>query len=619
MSRIAGIVSRRKPETIAAALAGMTAALRHHPSYVISQKAEQAYGAAVIKLSEKSIFGQFVPNFQNRYCISFCGYVTDLADWQNKIRQQSGGKITIASEAELVCYASVTADGGLLPELNGIFACAIWDTAEEKLRLVVDRLGMRPLYWAAFGDSVAFASEVKALAAILPASEIDREGLEDLLTFGYLCDDRTVLRGVSRAAPGTIEIFSSNDHRTKNYWSYDAWPESSSMTLNNYLEGHIEVLSRSLKRLLPLAGGKPICFLSSGCDSRRLLLQLIDQQALPTVCTTAVQLKDSTEEFDTGVAQALAREFGLRQYWSDLPDPSLDYEFARYAMRMTDSECNQHRWILPLLAQLPIDPGLNFDGQGGDTIVYDSQINEKMLAIAGKTELQIDSVLDLFSGAGNRYLTGSDDMQAVRRRLAAQFQAAGVSSNWYTAWIQRQWARRRTAPFGHLILRYKMETVYPFLDNELIDFSLSFPWAKKVGRHLQHEILMKLNPELMRRIPTDSGSADSGDYLQRSRELARAIPADYRAKRRLAFALGTAKRLAQQPHLTKRMTAAGRATASMAGMLGGVISLAPPLSKLLWRLEGVGFYSIAHDLHSSAESGRQADQAINSFLFSSMR
>lgn len=615
MSRIAGVVHRRGPQQISADLSKLVRPLRHHPSYAQQQTAGEQHALAVLKLSEQNRFGQLAVNFLGRYDIAFCGYVTELAHWQSKILELSGQAVRIESEAELIGYIIAHHQLSLLAACNGYFAAAVYDRQAAVLHLVSDRLGFRPLFVSTSGGQVAFASEVKALAALTGSRTIDREALEDILTFNFLCDDRTLYSDIVRLQPATVLTLQPGaSPRSHVYWTHDQWKENQSLTIDDYLDGQIEVLDRAMRRLLPLADNRPVCFLSSGCDSRRVLLQMLAVGGRPTLCTTSVQLGNSTSESDTEVSKALAGEFGLPRYWSDLYDPDSDFTLARLAFRMADGETTQHRWILPLLSQLPIDPGLNFDGQGGDVLVYDSQINAEALKIVGQPDRQAAYVRHLFSGAGAGYVIGSDDEAAVLRRLKQQISGAVQNNNWYTSWIERHWARRRTAPFSQQILRYKLETVYPFLDHEVTEFSLSLPWSAKIGRHLQHEVLMKINAALMHRLPTDSGAISHDESKAAQSRLARPIPADYRARKRLAFSKGTARLLADFPELRARLSIGAKAAAALLGA-GPLVRLMPNLSKFLWRLEGIGFYLLAQEQVVRPDAAAATDKAIADFLF----
>ena len=53
-----------------------------------------------------------------------------------------------------------------LASLHGCFAAAMWDEQKQRLTLVSDRFGMRPLYWAQVNGALVFASEIKALLAV---------------------------------------------------------------------------------------------------------------------------------------------------------------------------------------------------------------------------------------------------------------------------------------------------------------------------------------------------------------------------------------------------------------------------------------------------------------------
>ena len=90
--------------------------------------------------------------------------------------------------------------------LEGMFAIALWDRAHERLVLVRDRLGKKPLLYAQLPDgSLAFASETKALLTLpgLPR-ELDLAQLDAFLALQYV--PRSGLRAVEKVPPGSYAV-----------------------------------------------------------------------------------------------------------------------------------------------------------------------------------------------------------------------------------------------------------------------------------------------------------------------------------------------------------------------------------------------------------------------------
>ena len=82
------------------------------------------------------------------------------------------------SDSEIVVHLYEEFGIDLVHYLNGMFAIMIWDIAEQCLFLVRDRLGIKPLFYAEVGDTLLFASELKAmLVHPLCPKEFDWSGL----------------------------------------------------------------------------------------------------------------------------------------------------------------------------------------------------------------------------------------------------------------------------------------------------------------------------------------------------------------------------------------------------------------------------------------------------------
>ena len=85
----------------------------------------------------------------------------------HELRERLGGRHTLASHSDCEVLPHLYEEHGtsFVDHLNGMYGIALWDSAERKLLLVRDRLGVKPLYYYATKDAVIFASELKGLFA----------------------------------------------------------------------------------------------------------------------------------------------------------------------------------------------------------------------------------------------------------------------------------------------------------------------------------------------------------------------------------------------------------------------------------------------------------------------
>ena len=87
----------------------------------------------------------------------------------------------------------------------GMFALALWDREGQRLSLVRDRIGEKPLYYGWVGGQFCFASELKPLRQI-PGFDnaVDPGSLDCLLRNAYVPTPRSIYQGLFKLLPGSI-------------------------------------------------------------------------------------------------------------------------------------------------------------------------------------------------------------------------------------------------------------------------------------------------------------------------------------------------------------------------------------------------------------------------------
>ncbi len=217
------------------------------------------------------------------------------------------------TEVILQAYASWGLEG--LRQLEGIFALAIWDPRSERLVLMRDRLGVKPLFYGESQFGLAFGSEIKAvLAAGGVDVSLDDQAFSEYLWFGNPHGDRTIYRGVRALPPGHWLIIENGHRILEPWWRIEEWlqypspaknAEEAAVLVRNALD---QAVSRQLVADVPVG-----LFLSGGVDSSSIAAAAMRQRAAPLKSYAA------GFDFERGVnelpkAARVARHLGLEHY-----------------------------------------------------------------------------------------------------------------------------------------------------------------------------------------------------------------------------------------------------------------------------------------------------------------
>src|SRR5688572_18521515 len=113
---------------------------------------------AIIDVSDAGL--QPMPDPSGRYQLVFNGELYNYIELRDELKAK-GEVFHTDSDSEVLLRAYMVWGEACLDRFLGMFAFLIWDERDKRLFVARDRFGIKPLYFAANANGVAFASEIK--------------------------------------------------------------------------------------------------------------------------------------------------------------------------------------------------------------------------------------------------------------------------------------------------------------------------------------------------------------------------------------------------------------------------------------------------------------------------
>jgi len=227
----------------------------------------------------------------------------------------SGESFVSTSDTEVLLRLYKKLGIQFLKHLNGDFAFSIYDKQQQKLFLVRDRSGVKPLYYYAQNNELVFGSELKALfkAGIKPI--LNNELIHSYFVFKYIPGEYTFLKNIHRLKPGSYLEVDLNSGKKKNSIYWELSENQPAIQKISYQDAQSEVrrlMDDSIR--LRLIADVPIgTFLSGGLDSSIIASYLQGRNDILHYCAGKsredLAKEGSTSDFD--YAQRLAKDWKL--------------------------------------------------------------------------------------------------------------------------------------------------------------------------------------------------------------------------------------------------------------------------------------------------------------------
>jgi asparagine synthase (glutamine-hydrolysing) len=227
--------------------------------------------------------------------------------------EAKGHRYQTRSDTETILHLYEEEGDACVERLQGMFAFALWDRKRERLLLARDRLGIKPLYYALSDRELLFASEIKAILAVMAGRPaLNPSAIPEFLATRFLAGDETFFQGIRKLPPGHVFTWSrAAGPRRHRYWSLPTGTDESSAGLAERaadLRDRLEATVRShLMSDVPLG-----LFLSGGVDSTGLAA-LMRPMVNDRIRTFAVGFDDPASN-ELPFARMAARAVGAQHH-----------------------------------------------------------------------------------------------------------------------------------------------------------------------------------------------------------------------------------------------------------------------------------------------------------------
>ena len=323
-----------------------------------------------------------------RYAIVLNGEIYNFKEIRTELASR-GMRFKSTSDTEVLLEAYATWGIAAVDRFIGMFALAIWDRAEQRLLLIRDRAGVKPLYFFLHDGIFAFASELRGLQPFRSwPRELDRGALGEFFQFGYIAGNRTIFQAVRVVEPGTWTSYSAAEGlRTGRYWELESAASTTDVPQDE--PAAKEHLTRLLESACSyrLVSDVPVgVFLSGGIDSS-LVTAIIASRLGADTRTFTVGFEESAYD-ESQWAKAVASHLGTRH--------------TSERLTMDEAERSIEDW------------GDLFDEPFGDTSAIPTLLVARLARTEVKVALSADGGDELFGGYAN-YSTIPNKIRSLER------------------------------------------------------------------------------------------------------------------------------------------------------------------------------------------------------------
>ncbi len=422
----------------------------------------------------------------------------EIYDYEREKRslEEKGHVFSTNNDPEFALHMYEEYGEDFAQQLNGQFNLAIFDRRRKRLLIANDRFGQRPLYYAEYNGRLLIASEVKGILADEAFDKvIDDFAVSNFITLGYILGCKTYFRGIKLLPPASLLVHEEGKTSLKRYWDIQYIDDYKTFRKHDYIEECSHLLARAVDRRMQ--GNHEIgTTLSGGLDTRTIIAN-IDRTYYPIHTFTYGEYGCS----DSLLAEEISALLGSDHHFFEL-EPDYLIKYAHKAVYLTDGMYNYiHSRGVKVTEEMVKYINICFHGgQPFDHPLSIRSVNKKIPSDAGD-ELILPYVWFALPLEVQKALFTDSYYPKVENSLPVSIQEIQPKQRIDSAFNRLHYYYMRNMLIRFCIpdtitFRNTIETRFPLLDNDLVDFVLTVPPKLMRDKYILAKVFVRFFPEL---------------------------------------------------------------------------------------------------------------------------
>ena len=465
--------------------------------------------------------------------IAFNGEIYNHREIRREL-EEMGHRFHSSCDTETVLHAFLEWDTACFSRMRGMFAVALWTGSQQRLVLVRDRMGIKPLYYYRHGDDVFFGSELKAILEHpgVPR-QMDLAALDSYLSVNYVPGPQTLIAGIKKVRPGHflewrngklwMERWWTLPVAEKRRWSMDAAKEELDRLLDDSVREH-------------LVSDVPLGVWASGGLDSSAILHYAAKQSPKRLKTFSVSFQGRSFD-ESQYFREIARVYNTDHHEFDLNTDvelrSAIEDFAYYSDEPSADAGALPVWFLSRMSRRHVTVALS--GEGADELFggYLTYLADQMVR---PFRLLPGVLRRLMRGALDRYLPVSDEKIGLEYKLKRWIEGSWLHPDeahffWNGTFSNEQRHQIRPGSNGNglrtlvdgleigsgavldrylrvdqnyylpddilyktdrMSMAHSLEVRPPFLDHRIVEFAAGLPQSLKIRGWKQKRLLREL-------------------------------------------------------------------------------------------------------------------------------